>query len=204
VCSCGWTRCGNDYQATRLELEALVNRVGLTPPATVAGWRDVLDLLNGVATTIEAFGEGIFSQDLDMLCFATGNRSWRRQHAGSGGFWQRRTAIKQFRQSLRNGPRNRAALHLALTAGAQQRDRWRNCPPGPQDPPLPQGLSVPSATTSSSETTWRPSRRARAFLTWTSIPHARSRQRSAAERRPDTLHQIPDINQLSDRLSGVA
>jgi len=96
---------GNDYQATRLELEALVNRVGLTPPATVAGWRDVLDLLNGVATTIEAFGEGIFSQDLDMLCFATGNRSWRRQHAGSGGFWQRRTAIKQFRQSLRNGPR---------------------------------------------------------------------------------------------------
>jgi very-short-patch-repair endonuclease len=195
---------GNDYQATRSELEALVDRVGLTPPPTVAGWRDVLDLLNGVVATIEAFGEEIFTHDLDMLCFATGNRSWRRQHSGSGGFWQRRAAIKQFRQTARNGPRNRAELHQALVAGAQQRDRWRKLSGGTSGPSAAAGL----------EHAVRDYQQLRdnlaAIAACASIPdldqHSALEVEATVSRLNadrDTLRQIPDINQLSDRLSGV-
>src|ERR1019366_136450 len=195
---------GQGYQSTRSERDALVNRAGIRSPATVAGWRDVLDLLSGVTRTLETFGGQIFHQDLDTLRFATGDRSWRRQHPGSAGFWQRRALIKQTRALASDGLRERKALHQSLMMAADQRDRWREMSSGAAGPASVAGLEHAIGEYE------RLRDNLAAIAMCASIRDLE--QHSAGEVEAtlreldsdrETLHQMPDLNQLNDRLTAI-
>ncbi|HEX3959444.1 MAG TPA: AAA domain-containing protein [Trebonia sp.] len=131
---------GANFRATRSELEALVRQVGMSPPVTVAGWQDILSLLNSVQHTLEIFDEKIFSQDLDKLLFATGDRSWRSRHPLAIGFWERRRVVKIARELSRIGLRKNAPLHEALASAAAQYGQWRDLSQTSQDPVAVPGI----------------------------------------------------------------
>jgi very-short-patch-repair endonuclease len=112
-------------QGTREEVEALVQRAGLKSPIDLEGWRQVLELLDGVARTRAAFGEDIFSRDLSRLCYATGDRQWRARQRQPDGFWSRHVQRQQVQAMRTDGQRDRRILHKGLVEALAQRSQWQ-------------------------------------------------------------------------------
>lgn len=111
-------------RSTRADLVALVRGLGLPAPDNLAGWTDVLTLLNDVTTTLSRFQREVFGPELDDLQYATGTRSWRRTQSRRIGFWRRRALVRRARELRKGSLRDRAALHAELTGAVQQRDTW--------------------------------------------------------------------------------
>ena len=195
---------GHEYQMASSGLESLVSRAGLRPPGTMAGWRDVLELLSGVTQTLEVLDEGVFRQDLDSLLFATGNRAWRKQHPGGAGFWQRRALTKQTKMLARNGLESRQALHQALIPAAVQYARWQVMSENGSGPASVAGLEVAM----SAYERLRDNLAAVAMCAEISdLDRHSAREIEAIIRRLNsdrqTLHRMPELNRLNDRLTAM-
>ena len=195
---------GPDYQTTRSELENLVNQAGLLSPITISGWRSVIDLLNGVARTFEIFDEEIFHQDLERLLFATGDRQWRKQHACDAGFWERRALVKQARMLAKVHLRNRKEIHGSLVTTTSQRDRWRELSSGSSVPTSVPGLEHAIGTYEQLRDNLSAIAMASKIEDIELHPTSEIEAKLCAlDSDRETLHQIPDLNLINDRLTAI-
>jgi hypothetical protein len=115
-------------------MDRVVRQVGLVAPGEIAGWQEVLSLLDGVAVSVNTFGPDIFGENLDVMWWATASYSVRRRNPASVSGRQRRALVKQAREACRTGIKKKADLHRELTAVHGQRDRWQQLS-GPESRP---------------------------------------------------------------------
>lgn len=118
----------------------LADKAELARPATIGDWRHLLDLLTGVARTLDTFGPGAFDENLVDLHYATGDRAWRAANPQRMPWWRR--LILRWRAHLLvvDGPRNRRALHKALGSALDQLDQWYRYGTGSSVPHKVEGL----------------------------------------------------------------
>ena len=195
---------GQEYQMTCSALEALVGQAGLRPPGTIAGWRDVLELLNGVTQTLKVFDEQVFQQDLDSLLHATGNRAWRKQHPGEAGFWRRRALAKQAKMLARDSLGSRRALHQALIPAADQHARWWAMSENGSGPSSVVGLD---AALSAYERLRNNLAAVAMCAKISDLDRHSAREIETTLRHLDsdrqTLHRMPTLNRLNDQLTAM-
>ncbi|WIY04261.1 AAA domain-containing protein [Amycolatopsis mongoliensis] len=103
----------------------LVARVGLRQPQDFAGWDHVLQLLDGVSRSVQAFGPAIFGTQLDDFVQATADRSTRARYSRKLSWGRRRALVNQLRTMSSAGLTKKRDLHAALAAVTGQRQRWR-------------------------------------------------------------------------------
>ncbi|HVV11321.1 AAA domain-containing protein [Amycolatopsis sp.] len=103
---------------------ALLRQTGLNQPRDIAGWQDVLSLLDQVSLSVRDFGPDIFGTHLDPFCHATADRATRARHPRQLPWKQRRALVKQVRAMSRQGLKKKAELHVRLIGIAGQRQRW--------------------------------------------------------------------------------
>ncbi|RJQ90617.1 AAA domain-containing protein [Amycolatopsis panacis] len=106
-------------------MRALLGRTGLAEPRDISGWQVVLELLDQVSGTVQAFGPDIFGTELDAFWFATADRATRVRDPRKMPWKQRRAFLRQLREMSAQGLRKRADLHARLRQVVQQRQRWR-------------------------------------------------------------------------------
>lgn len=123
------------HQATD-QMRHLLAQVGLPMPGDFTGWQRALELLEGVAASIELFGPEIFDDHLDALHYATAPRAERNRHGMRLPWGQRRALAKQSRRMCTTGMTRRADLHRALTEALTRRAAWRHVV-GPGSTPTP-------------------------------------------------------------------
>ncbi|WP_328465817.1 AAA domain-containing protein [Streptomyces sp. NBC_00448] len=116
---------GAVFYDTRREMDELIFTAGLRPPAGIAGWQEVLSLLQAVAATLEQFQEGVYGPLLPDLVAATADRAWRRSNNAKLGWTRRRPLLKVARSLRRDGLRDRRALHQSLSGAWAQSQRWK-------------------------------------------------------------------------------
>ncbi|GAA4666276.1 AAA domain-containing protein [Amycolatopsis dongchuanensis] len=102
----------------------LLRQTGLGQPRDIAGWQDVLSLLDQVSNSVAEFGPDVFGNHLDAFCYATADRATRARYPQQLPWKQRRALVKQVRAMSLRGLKKRAELHTALTAVVVQRTRW--------------------------------------------------------------------------------
>jgi very-short-patch-repair endonuclease len=105
-------------------MQRLLAQTGLAQPQDVTGWQDVLELLDHVSQSVQAFGPDIFGAQLGQMHYATADRAGRSRYPTQLPWTQRRALVKQVRAMSVNGLRNKAALHAALSDVLRQRGRW--------------------------------------------------------------------------------
>ncbi|MFC4854618.1 AAA domain-containing protein [Actinophytocola glycyrrhizae] len=117
---------GETLHSSTNQMHRLVGQVGLPVPREIAGWQEVLALLDEVATTVAAFGPDVFGGHLDAMWFSTASISVRRAHPLPLTRRDRRALVRQVRAMSRTGLRKKADLHRALTDVRRQRDHWQH------------------------------------------------------------------------------
>ncbi|SFT98130.1 AAA domain-containing protein [Actinopolyspora lacussalsi subsp. righensis] len=105
-------------------MHALLRQTGLTPPTDLEGWQHVLELLDEVRDSVEAFGSDVFGTQLDDWWLATASRKQRARDGRKLGWRQRRTLLKEVRRASTDGITKKWALHAKLNEIVRQRDRW--------------------------------------------------------------------------------
>ncbi|MBC2637514.1 MULTISPECIES: AAA domain-containing protein [unclassified Rhodococcus (in: high G+C Gram-positive bacteria)] len=121
-------------------LTAIVGETGLAEPQTVSNWPDLLRLLDGVADILKSFTPEVFEQDLSPLIAATASRGWRKQHAVTLGWGERRRLRKQARIYWHAGTPTTADLHTKLVAVQMVVVQWREACRDGRGPRLPADL----------------------------------------------------------------
>ncbi|WP_432849125.1 AAA domain-containing protein [Amycolatopsis sp. CA-161197] len=106
-------------------MHALLSQTGLMPPRDIAGWQDVLELLDQVSSSVHAFGPDIFGTHLDAFCYATADRATRARYPQQLPWKQRRALVKQIRAMSTQHVTKRPELHAQLMRIAGQRDQWQ-------------------------------------------------------------------------------
>ncbi len=107
------------------DMSRVLRKTGLSEPRTLASWQEVLDLLDGVNRSVEAFGPDIFGTDLDLWWCATASGAERTRSPQKLSWLRRRRLTKEARAASRDGITKKPALHAKLTEIVRQRDRWR-------------------------------------------------------------------------------
>jgi very-short-patch-repair endonuclease len=116
---------GAVFHDTRREMDELVARAGLRAPTGMAGWQEVLSLLQAVVSTLDHFDQGVYGPVLPDLVAATADRAWRRGRDIRLGWRRRRSLVKTARSLRRDGLRERRALHQSLCDAWDQSARWK-------------------------------------------------------------------------------
>ncbi|MHB1289698.1 DNA helicase [Georgenia sp.] len=122
------------------QAEQVATQTGLVPATTLAGWREQLDMLDGVAEALDVFVPQIFERSAADMVVATATRAWRREQGVSMRGRVRRRLRKQARDLQRPG-RPVADVHAELVRVQEQREIWRRYNPGGGWPRLPNGLA---------------------------------------------------------------
>ncbi|MER5388557.1 AAA domain-containing protein [Saccharopolyspora sp. NPDC002686] len=112
-------------QTSQTGMHRLLRQTGLKPPDDLTGWNEVLNLLDGVHSSVAAFGADVFGTQLDDWYCATANRAQRAQLGSTLSWLQRRALFRQVKAASTDGITKKPALHRKLSAVVQQRDRWR-------------------------------------------------------------------------------
>jgi very-short-patch-repair endonuclease len=107
-------------------MRALLNLTGLATPRDIAGWQDVLELLDHVSSSVQAFGPDIFGEQLGKFCYATADRGVRARYQQQLPWKERRALVKQVRAMSANGVKKKPDLYAQLIRIAGQRDQWRH------------------------------------------------------------------------------
>ena len=132
---------GAAFHDTRREMDELVARAGLRPPAGIAGWQEVLSLLRAVGATLDQYQEAVYGPALPDLVAATADRAWRRNNNAKLGWGRRRSLVKAARSLRRDGLRERRALHQSLSDAWAQSQRWKSLAAADATPAAVQGLT---------------------------------------------------------------
>lgn len=125
---------GSTLRRSQDGIHRLVHQVGLQVPTEIAGWQDVLALLDQVAASVQKFGRDIFGEHLDAMCWATAGGAERRKAGVTLGWSQRRALVKKAKAMCQIGITKKAALHRELAAISEQRTHWQRLG-GPQSRP---------------------------------------------------------------------
>ncbi|MFF0043630.1 AAA domain-containing protein [Streptomyces mirabilis] len=196
---------GTQLSDTRRILENLVDTAGLRRADDLEGWQALLTLLHDVTTTLARFEAAVFAPGLDDLIAATASRAWRKGHDRHIGWWPRRKLIKRARGLTKDGLRERPALHAALRQAADQHTRWQSLAATSSANPW----TVPGLSRALAAFTGLQNRLAAIALCvrwegWETAPADdvdKTIQRLDGDR--DTLHRMPELNQLTDRLEAA-
>lgn len=124
--------------------EAAAADVGLTAPATIAGWAAQMRLLDEVRASLDLFQPLVFERTAADLVAATASKAWRAEHGIEMGRFVRRRLRRQARDMVRPG-RPVADLHAALLDVQRRRELWQEHCPGGGWPRLPDGLEAMEA-----------------------------------------------------------
>src|SRR5690606_35491871 len=106
--------------------------------ATLRGWLEQLEMLDGVRSALDVFVPQIFERSAADMVIATATRAWRKEHGVSMPLGMRRRLRKQAKDLLRPG-RPVGDLHAELVHVQEQREVWRRHCPGGGWPKLPEG-----------------------------------------------------------------
>lgn len=117
---------GDTLRTSTGQMHRLVGQVGLPVPNEIAGWQEVLALLDDVAKSVDSFGSDVFGGHLDDMWYATARRAVRRKEPTSLSWRDRRALLRQGRAMSRAGLRRKADLHRAFTGIRRQRDYWQH------------------------------------------------------------------------------
>ncbi|GAA1634351.1 hypothetical protein GCM10009790_15430 [Georgenia ruanii] len=131
--------------ALRAQVQRVAEQTGLEPAATLAGWTEQLQMLDGVAEALDVFLPQIFERSAADMVVATATRAWRREHGVAMKASVRRRLRKQAKDLLRPG-RPVADLHAELIHVQEQREIWRRYNSQGGWPRLPDGLAEIKAT----------------------------------------------------------
>lgn len=115
-------------------MQRLLTQTSLAQPRDLNGWQDVLELLDGVESSVQAFGPNVFGGYLDQMCYARADRRERSRYPNQLPWGQRRGLVKQVRAMSQHGVTKKGALHAALLIVVRQRDRWRELSGGRTQP----------------------------------------------------------------------
>ena len=137
---------GRTLHTSTDRMHRLVGQVGLPVPQEIAGWQEVLALLDEVAKTVDDFGPDVFGEHLDTMWHATASLGVRRKHPRPQSRRDRRALVRQARQMSRAGVRRKGDLHRALTKVCQQRDTWQRLAGPRSRPAMVVGLSEMMST----------------------------------------------------------
>ncbi|WP_156993969.1 AAA domain-containing protein [Pseudonocardia acaciae] len=182
----------------------LLARVGLPVPPDIAGWQQVLELLDEVTDTVTRFGPYVFGDGLDDLHLATASRAERSRLGRKMPWLQRRALVKQARAMNTDGLTNKPALHRALSDAMRQRAHWRQLA-GPGAVPVPDaGLHQVAAV-------YQQLRRQLASVALSArldglerrAPAEVANTLHALRQDKDTLYKLPEITTLRRRFEGV-
>lgn len=113
------------FNAGRQGMHDLLRQTGLPQPRDLAGWQQVLELLDAVHRSVQAFGPDVFGTQLDEWCCATSPRAERARYPQQLSWSRRRAVVKQIRAASADGITKKQALHAKLVEVARQRDHWR-------------------------------------------------------------------------------
>jgi hypothetical protein len=120
-------------------LKKVLAGAGLAHPRTVAQWRPVFELLDGVAATLAVFDPAVYSGPLPEMLAAARSRAWRRANPAAPGAkagWGERRRLRKAARALWRGAgqpdRGRSGwgggvmsgLSEALDAALRQRTWW--------------------------------------------------------------------------------
>src|SRR5690606_23100299 len=108
--------------------------------ATLRGWLEQLEMLDGVRSALDVFVPQIFERSAADMVVATSTRAWRKEQGVTMSWGTRRRLRKQAKDLLRPG-RPVGDLHAELVHVQEQREVWRRHCPGGGWPKLPEGLS---------------------------------------------------------------
>lgn len=116
-------------------------QTGLDEAVTVRQWLQQLDLLDGIALSLDVFVPHIFERSVAPMAAATGTRAWRQQNNIDIPWGQRRHLRKQARDLVRPGV-TIGDLHQALLEVTERRELWRSHCAGGGWPRLPDHLAA--------------------------------------------------------------
>lgn len=112
---------------------------------TLAAWFEQIDVLDGIADSLDTFLPRIFETSPMNLVIATASKEWRESHGHVMKMSERRRYKKQALDMVRPGE-STATLHEDLRRVQQRREIWRRyCADGGW-PTLPDGLAQMRAT----------------------------------------------------------
>jgi hypothetical protein len=182
--------------ASRAKLDATVAEVGLPHPTTVAGWHDTIELLKGVAATLERFEPAVYENPVTELASALA--------PGAKGFFGRLFAgwfngsYKKARATLaplwRKGKPKPKELHAATVAAAAQRKAWAT-------PKLPADLAGADAAHMQLAIEWRAVEAAVGATGWGALSDdALAQQLAQLLADQTTLYRLPDLHRLRTSL----
>lgn len=106
-------------------MRRLLGQAALPEPPDLAGWQDILSLLDGVAGSVRSFGGDIFGEQLDDLHLGTAPSKERAATQRKLSWRQRRALLKRARLASTQGVTKKRQLHIELTEVLRQRTQWR-------------------------------------------------------------------------------
>lgn len=120
---------------------------GLARAVTFDEWREQIDMLDGIAETLDTFLPQVYERSAADMVAATATREWRDAHGEHMKRSERRRLTKQAHDMVRPGA-NPGNLHEELQHVERQREVWRRyCAEGGW-PKLPAGMAQIRATAS--------------------------------------------------------
>lgn len=113
----------NTLHRGRQSMVSVLRHTGLCAPQNIAGWDEVLRLLDDVNTSVREFGGDVFGNPLDDWHHATAPIT---EHFGQPRGWLARRRLRaEVKQASTDGITQRKVLHTKLTKVVEQRDRWQ-------------------------------------------------------------------------------
>ncbi|MEV0053543.1 AAA domain-containing protein [Saccharopolyspora shandongensis] len=115
----------NTLHRGRQNMVRVLHQTGLRAPQNLAGWDEVLRLLDEVNTSVREFGGDVFGNQLDDWYRATASV---KEHLGGRqphGWLARRRLRAEVKQASTDGITQRRVLHTKLAKVVEQRDRWQ-------------------------------------------------------------------------------
>ncbi|WP_371174510.1 hypothetical protein [Buchananella felis] len=127
-------------ETLRVDVHDVAEETGLVEAETVNQWLEQLDMLDGVRDSLDVFLPTIFERSAADMVIATATKEWRREHAYTMKWRDRRRLAKQAKSLVRPG-RTVDDLHGELVKVQQRREIWRRYAAQGGWPVLPTGLA---------------------------------------------------------------
>ncbi|MER7113573.1 AAA domain-containing protein [Saccharomonospora azurea] len=105
-------------------MDRVLRQTGLRVPQNLAGWEEVLHLLDEVNTSVREFGGNVFGSRLDSWYYATA--PVKEHLSGGGPGWLARRRLRtEVKHASTEGITQRRVLHSKLARVVEQRNRWQ-------------------------------------------------------------------------------
>ncbi|PKW17613.1 AAA domain-containing protein [Saccharopolyspora spinosa] len=115
----------NTLHRGRKSMVRVLHKTGLRTPQNLAGWDEVLRLLDEVNTSVREFGGDVFGNRLDDWYHATGPVKEHLVGSQPNSWLTRRRLRAEVKQVSTDGITQRRVLHTKLAKVIEQRDRWQ-------------------------------------------------------------------------------